>query len=67
MKYISEQMNFSKEEKMIVDIHFKGSEKDHTRRKKKENAKPNGIWKQLIDEEYEREKAEIVVHLYLLM
>ena len=52
---------------MIGDIHFKGSEKDHSKRKKKENAKANGIWKQFTDEEYEMEKAEIAVHLELLM
>ena len=33
----------------------------------KEDAKANGIWKQMNDEEYEREKAEIIVHLELLM
>ena len=43
-------MKFTKEEKMIVDSHFRGSEKDLNRRKKKENAKANGIWKQLTDE-----------------
>ena len=52
---------------MTVDSHFRGSEKDHNRRKKKEDAKANGIWKQLIDEDYEQEKAKITVHLELLM
>ena len=66
MKSTSEQMKFTKEEKMTVDSHFRGSEKDHNKRKK-EDAKANGIWKQLTDEEYEREKAEIAVHLELLM
>ena len=28
---------------------------------------PRKIWKQLTDEEYEREKAEIEIHLELLM
>ena len=58
-------MKFTKEEKMIVDSHFRSSKKDHSRRKKKENAKANGIWRQLTDEEYEREKVEIAVHLEL--
>ena len=52
---------------MTGDSHFRGSEKDLNRRNKKENAKANGICKQLIDEDYEREKAEITVHLELLM
>ena len=52
---------------MTVDSHFIGSVKYHNRRKKKEDAKANGIWKQLTDEEYEREKAKIIVHLELLM
>jgi len=59
-------MNMGK--KMTTNSHNRGSEKDHSRRKvKKEDAKANGIWKQLIDEEYEREKAEIRVHLEVLM
>lgn len=54
--------------KMTTNSHNKGSEKDHSRRKvKKEDAKANGIWKQLIDEEYERQKAEIIIHLEVLM
>ena len=60
-------MKFTKEEKMTVDSHFRGSEKDHNRRKKKEDTKENGIWKQLTDEEYEREKAKITFQLELLM
>ena len=48
---------------MTGDSHFRGSEKDRSRREKKEN----GICKQLNDEEYERDKAEITVHLELLM
>ena len=67
MKSTCEQMKFTKEEKMTVDIHFRGSEKNHNRRKKKEDAKANGIWKTLTNEEYEREKAEIAVHIELLM
>ena len=34
---------------------------------KKEDAKSNGMWRQLSDEEYEREKVDIEVHLGLLM
>ena len=67
IKSTCEQMKFKKEEKMTVDSHFWRSGEDHNRRKKKENAKENGICKQLTDEEYEREKAKIVVHLELLM
>ena len=52
---------------MIIDSHFRGSKKDRNRRKKKEYAKENGIWKQLIDVEYEREKVEIANYLQLLM
>lgn len=50
MKSISEQMKFAKEEKMTVDSHFRGSNKDRNRRKNEEDAKENGIWKQLTDE-----------------
>ena len=41
--------------------------KEDLNRRKKENAKASGICKQLTDEEYEREKAEITVHLEFLM
>ena len=34
---------------------------------RKQNAKENGIWRQLSDEEYEREKAEIKFRLKVLM
>ena len=37
----------------------RGSKRDHNRRKKKEDAKENGIRKQLTDEEYEKELVEI--------
>ena len=67
MKSTREQMKFTKEEKMIVDSHFRRFDEDQSRRKKKENAKVNGICKQLTDEDYEWEKAEIIVHLELLM
>ena len=43
-----------------------GSERGHSRMRKKD-AKANGILKQWTDEEYEKEKAEIAVHLELLM
>ena len=53
------------EEKMIFDSHKRdnrGSEKDHSRSKvKEENAKANGIPSQLSKEECEREKAKMVV------
>ena len=52
---------------MTVDSHFRRSGEDHSRGKKKENAKVSGICEQLTDEEYEREKAEITIHLELLM
>ena len=67
MKSTSEQMKFTKEEKMIFDSHFRGFDKDLNWRKKKEDAKASGVWKLLTYEEYEREKAEIAVHLELLM
>ena len=35
--------------------------------RKEEDSKENGIWRKLSDEEYEREKAEIEVHLKVLM
>ena len=52
---------------MTGDSHFEGPEKDRSRRNKKENAKENGICEQLTDKDYEREKAEIKIHLELLM
>ena len=53
---------------MTTDSHSKGFEEDHNIRKvKKEDAKENDIQRQLSEEEYEREQAEIVVHLELLM
>lgn len=59
------------EEKMTTDIHNgdnRGSVKDHSRRKvEKEDAKENGIQRQLSEEEYEREKVKIAVHLEILM
>ena len=47
---------------MTTDSHrrdSRGSKRDHNRRKEKEDAKANGIRKQLTDEEYEKELAEI--------
>lgn len=52
---------------MTVDSHFRRSNEDHNRRKKKENAKVSRICEQLTDEDYEQEKAKITVHLELLM
>ena len=50
---------------MTIKSHSRGSRGNHKGRK--ENAKANGIWRQLSDEEYEREKAEIKVHLEVMM
>lgn len=53
---------------MATDSHSRGSKEDHKGRKvKKEDAKANGIWNQLTDKEYEREKVEIRVHIKVLM
>ena len=52
---------------MTGDSHFRRSDEDHNRRRKKENAKVSGICEQLTDEEYEQEKAKIKIHLELLM
>ena len=46
---------------MTVESHSKDSGGSHKERK--ENAKENGIWNKLSDEEYEREKAKIKFHL----
>ena len=50
---------------MTIWSHSRGSGGSHKERK--ENAKENGIWRKLSDEEYEREKDEIEVHLKVLM
>ena len=55
------------DEKITVDSHFQRSDEDHNGRKMKENSKVSGICEQLTDKEYEREKAEITIHLELLM
>ena len=52
---------------MNVDSHFRRSNEDHNRRKKKENSKVSGICEHLTDEDYEWEKVEITIHLELLM
>ena len=52
-------------EKMATDSHRRGSERSHSGKEK--DSKANGIWKQMNDEEYEREKAEIRDHLSVLM
>ena len=52
-------------EKMTTDSHCIGSKKSHSRGE--EDAKESGIWKQMKDEEYDREKDEIRTHLSLLM
>ena len=57
------------EKKMTIEIHkgeSRGSERGHNRKREKD-AKANGILKQWTDEEYEKEKSEIAVHLELLM
>jgi len=45
---------------VTTDDHLKGSERSHNQ--KKENARVVGI-KRMSDEEYEREMAELKVHL----
>ena len=45
--------------------HRRGSEGSNTR--KTEDAKENGMWRQWSDEEYKREKVEIIVHLDVMM
>ena len=47
---------------MTTDSHRRdgrGSERDHIRRKEKEDAKTNGLRQQLADAEYDKELAEI--------
>ena len=50
---------------MTVESHSIGSGGNH--KVKNEDAKANGMWKQMTDEEYERELAEMRTHLDLLM
>ena len=66
MQFIGEEL-MAKE--MTTESHkgeSRGSERRH-KRKKEKYAKANGIRQQLTQEEYEKEKAEIAVHLELLM
>ena len=50
---------------MTIESHSRDSGGSHKERK--ENAKENGIWRKLSDEEYEREKLEIEVHMEEMM
>jgi hypothetical protein len=50
---------------MTIKSHRRGSEGSHKR--KTEDAKANGMCRRMIDEEYEREKAEIEFHLEVMM
>ena len=50
---------------MTIESQSRSSGGNHKGRK--ENAKANGIWRQLSDEEYEREKDEIKFHLEVMM
>lgn len=52
---------------MTSDSRHKGSEINHSRGQKEEDAKTIGIQRKLSKEEYEREKAEIEVQLEVLM
>ena len=51
--------------KMAISIHIRDSGRSN--KVKKEDAKEIGIWKWMNDEEYEREKDEIIVHLEVFM
>ena len=51
---------------MTIDSHNRVSKRSHSR-EKEEYAKENDIRKQMSDEEYDREKAEIRIYLDLLM
>ena len=46
---------------MTIESHSRGLEGSH--KIKEEYAKADGIWRKLSDEDYEREKAKIEVHL----
>ena len=50
---------------MTIESHSRGLGGSHKERK--ENAKENGIWRKLSDEEYEREKDKIKFHLEVMM
>ena len=51
--------------KMTTDSHSICPGRSH--KEKKQDAKANGLWKQMNDEVFEREKDEIIVHIELLM
>ena len=50
---------------MTIKSHRRGSVGSHKR--KIEDAKAKGICRRMTDEEYEREKAEIKVHMEVMM
>ena len=50
---------------MTIESHSKGSGGNHKGRR--ENDKENGICRIMVDEEYEREKDEIEVHMEVMM
>ena len=52
------------EKKITTNSHNRGLGRSHE--VKKEYSKENGIWRQMNDEVYEREKDEIIVHLEVL-
>ena len=57
-----ELLKIEMDKKMTTNSHrrdSRGSERDHNTRKEKEEAKVNGIRKQLTDEEYDKELAKI--------
>ena len=50
---------------MTIESHSRGSEGSH--KVLKEGAKANGIWRKMTNEDYEREKAEMEVHIEVMM
>ena len=50
---------------MTINSHSRGS--GGSDKGRKENAKENGIWRKLSDEEYESEKAEIEVRMEVMI
>ena len=50
---------------MTIESHNRGSEGSH--RVLKEDAKANDIWKKMTNEDYEREKVEMEVHIEVMM
>jgi len=63
---VSEEL-IEMERMMTSDSHNRGSERNHSQGQKKRDPKANGTQRQLSKEEYEREKAEIVVQIEVLM